>query len=276
MSYNFGINNQYYDQKPDLKGHSKRKVSSLNETFSGLFNEDKGVNGLIDEAVFQGNSGDCWLISGILSLSYTDEGENLIQNAISKNSDGSYNVSFKGVDKTYKITEEELENANKSSFLSGLGFIQSKYSTGDDDMLLIELATEKLIQEGEIPLETINGITGGSAYYLYQLFTKNSVEYALGDDEDEVKELIDYYYQNQDTTSATIGVGEGFGKLEDDHAYAVKSVNSNYMELVNPWDTSESIKVSIKDLAKNLGKYDFSVVDTSLSEQAGYLEEYYA
>ena len=117
---------------------------------------------------------------------------------------------------------------------------------------------------------------GGSAYYLYQLFTKNDVEYALGDDENEVKYLIDYYYQNQDTSAATLGVGDGFAGLEDDHAYAVKSVNPNYMELVNPWDTTENIKVSIKDLADNFGKYDFSIVDTGLMEQADYLEEYYA
>lgn len=276
MSADFGINNQYFNDKPDLKGFNTRKAAGVNETFWGLFNEDKGVNGIIDEAVFQGNAGDCWLISGILSLSYTDEGKDLIQDAISKNPDGSYNVTFKGVDKTYTISNDELVRANKSSFLNGVGLADSKYSTGDDDMLLIELAMEKLVQEGDIPIETIEGITGGSAYYLYQLFTKNDVEYALGDDENEVKYLIDYYYQNQDTAAATLGVGDGFAGLEDDHAYAVKSVNQNYMELVNPWDTTENIKVSIKDLADNFGKYDFSIVDTGLMEQADYLEEYYA
>lgn len=276
MSANFGINNEYFSQKPDLKGYQTRNAASLNETAYGLFNDDMGANGKIDEAVFQGNSGDCWLISGILSLSYTPEGKNLIQDAISINPDGSYNVTFSGVDKTYKITKEELEAANKNSFLNGIGFSDSEYSTGDDDMLLIELAMEKLVYENDIPIETIEGITGGSAYYLYQLFTKNDVEYALGDDENEVKYLIDYYYQNQDTSAATLGVGDGFAGLEDDHAYAVKSVNQNYMELVNPWDTTENIKVSIKDLADNFGKYDFSVVDTSLLEQTDYLEEYYA
>ena len=276
MSANFGINNEYFSQKPDLKGYQTKGAASLNEAAYGLFNEDKGVNGKIDEAVFQGNSGDCWLISGILSLSYTPEGEKLIQDAISINPDGSYNVTFNGVDKTYKITKEELEAANKNSFLNGIGMANSEYSTGDDDMLLIELAMEKLVYENDIPIETIEGITGGSAYYLYQLFTKNDVEYALGDNENEVKYLIDYYYQNQDTSAATLGVGDGFAGLEDDHAYAVKSVNPNYIELANPWDTTENIKVSIKDLAKNFGKYDFSVVDPSLLEQTDYLEDYYA
>ena len=151
MSANFGINNEYFSQKPDLKGYQTRNAASLNEAAYGLFNDDMGANGKIDEAVFQGNSGDCWLISGILSLSYTPEGKNLIQDAISINPDGSYNVTFSGVDKTYKITKEELEAANKNSFLNGIGFSDSEYSTGDDDMLLIELAMEKLVYENDIP-----------------------------------------------------------------------------------------------------------------------------
>ena len=92
----------------------KKQQAGYSEMTYGLFyDENKGVNGQIDEAVFQGQEGDCWLISGILSLSYDDKGQELIKDAISKNPDGSYNVYFKGVDKSYTITKEELNSFNK-------------------------------------------------------------------------------------------------------------------------------------------------------------------
>lgn len=50
MSADFGINNQYFNDKPDLKGFNTRKAAGVNETFWGLFNEDKGVNGLIEKS----------------------------------------------------------------------------------------------------------------------------------------------------------------------------------------------------------------------------------
>lgn len=278
MSDNISVNSIYgYNaETPNLTGGKGKVKASLNEAAWGIFNSDNGVNGEIDEAVFQGQSGDCWLISGLISLSYTEEGQELIQNAITQNEDGSYQVTFEGVDKTYTITQDELESADKSSLLSGLGIVKSKYSTGDDDMLLIELAMEKLIDEGEIPIETIDGLTGGSAYYFYQIFTKNEVSYSNGEDVEEIAGLIDYYSTYQDSCAATIGVETGFAGLTDDHAYAVKSINDSYITLVNPWDTTEDIEVSIEDLASNIGNYDLSVVNNETEESSSYFEDYYA
>jgi len=276
MTSDFYIDKSYNTITPELRGDFGKAKAGFNETVNSVFGKDKGVNGEIDEAVFQGNTGDCWLISGILSMSYTDDGAELIKNAITKNDDGSYTVKFDGVDKEYTITEDELESANKKGFLEGLGVKKSEYSTGDDDVLLIELAMEKLVNENEIPIQTVDGITGGSAYYFYQLFSKNAVEYAYGDDETEIKNLLEYYNLYQDECAATIGVETGFAGLEDDHAYAVKSINSSEITLVNPWDTTETVSVSIKDLASNIGKFDLTVTDNDVEENQTYLEEYYA
>ncbi len=271
-----GINNYYGAEKPDIKGSRGNVSSSISEAAYGLFNIDKGVNGEIDEGVFQGNTGDCWLISAVYSLASTESGSEIIKNAITENEDGSYSVYFEGVDKTYTITEKELKSANKSSLLSGLGLIKSEYSTGDDDMLLIELAMEKLVDEGDIPIETIEGITGGSAYYLYQLLTDNEVSYAYGDDYDETVELLGYYSAYQDSCAATLGVETGFSGLEDDHAYALTSLDTESATLVNPWDTTKEITISTQDLLDNLGNYDVSVVNNDVEEEVSYLEEYYA
>lgn len=273
-----GVNNIYQKDTPKTVGYNdKRGLVSTPEMLYGLFGgKDKGVNGKIDEGVFQGNTGDCWLLSGILSLSYTEEGSKLIKDAISKNPDGSYNVYFQGADKTYTISQDELDSANKSSFLSGAGITKSEYSTGDDDMLLIELAMEKLIEENEVPIETGDGLTGGSAYYLYQLFTNDVVGYANGDDSDEIKSLLNYYEMYQESSAATIGVLDGFSGLEDDHAYAIKSYENGIMTIVNPWDSTEDIKIKEKDLLNNIGDYDISIADSDLEEDMTWEEEYYA
>ena len=101
-----------------------------------------GPNGEIDESIFQKNTGDCWLLASVLSLNESKKGKEMLKNAISKNENGNWEVYFNGLDKSYEVTQEQLDKYNKKP-----GVFYSKYTTGDDDMLLIELATEKLIKE---------------------------------------------------------------------------------------------------------------------------------
>ena len=261
--------------QPNLIGKYENETQiNKPKIIQGVFdNSENGVNEKIDEGVFQGKTGDCWLLSGIMSLSYTEDGAKLIEDAITKNDDGSYSVYFQGADKTYTVTEDELKDANKNSLLSKLGLEKSKYSKGDDDMLLIELATEKLINEGEVPIETRSGLNGGSAYYLYQIFTDNAVGYSNGEDDKSVKTLLNYYETYQDSSAGTLGVLDGFAGLEDNHAYAIKSYKDGVMTVVNPWDTTEDIEITEKDLLSNLGDYDISVMDNELEEDMSWEEE---
>lgn len=215
-----------------------------------------GVNGKIDDGFYQGTKGDCWLLSGVLSLSYTNDGKELIKNAISKDTNGNYQVYFRGLNKSYTVTEQELQSKNKSTSAKS-----SPYSTGDDDMLLMELAVEKIIKEGKADIETANGLTGGSAYYLYQLLTGNEVQYAYVDEPMQAASLLVDYYNNQNEYSATLGVAEGFAGLPDDHAYAIKSMDSDSVTLVNPWNSTKDVKISTESLFQNIGKYDVSTVD---------------
>ena len=88
--------------------------------------------------------------------------------------------------------------------------------------------------------------------------------------------LLNYYNKYQDDCSATLGVSDGFASLDDDHAYAVKSMDNTGLTLVNPWDTTEEVKVSTKELVENFGNFDFSLVDNELVEQTSWLEDNYA
>lgn len=89
-------------------------------------------NGKI-EVSQQGQTGDCWLLSGINSLSQTDFGKDAIKNAIQKNEDGSYTIKIKATGDEYNISPEEIIEARSTD----------KYSEGDLDVLLIELGVEK-------------------------------------------------------------------------------------------------------------------------------------
>lgn len=117
-------------------------------------NLDKNrINGEIDEAFKQGHIGDCTLLASLVSLANTEQGEELIKNAISKNySDSgkieSYNVYFKGLNKTYCITANELKEAKelKDKYKNGEE-VDYYYSSGDDDVLLFELAYTKAFDD---------------------------------------------------------------------------------------------------------------------------------
>lgn len=86
----------------------------------------------------QGTGFDCWMISGLKSLSFSEKGQKIISDSITINDDGSYTVSFGGLKNAqYTITEKELQRATKNE----------KYTTGDDDVLLMEIAFEKALKD---------------------------------------------------------------------------------------------------------------------------------
>lgn len=110
----------------------------------------------------QGTGADCWLISGLKSLSFTEKGRQIISDSIKINDDGSYTVSFAGLDNAqYTITEKELQRATQNE----------KYATGDDDVLLMEIAFEKALKDVK------NGKYEVPDYVLSQVKYKSDVLY---------------------------------------------------------------------------------------------------
>ena len=89
---------------------------------------------------------DCWLLSDINALSQTEWGRDLIQKSLVPDEDGrGVTVRFEGSplsQKNFHITAEDIQAAKEIG----------RYSTGDDDMIAFELATErvhiKLEEEG--------------------------------------------------------------------------------------------------------------------------------
>ncbi len=98
---------------------------------------DININGKIEPSK-QGELADCYFLAQINALAGTDFGKSAIKNSITDNDDGSYTVSLKGADKSYKISKQEILYAKT---LTQDGY--NVYSEGDDDVLLLELAFEK-------------------------------------------------------------------------------------------------------------------------------------
>ncbi len=107
-----------------------------------------GVNGEIDSIFGQGNLQDCALLSTVYGLSLTEDGSEAIKDSIKINKDDNgnitgYDVTFKGTGESYHITQEELNQAKTNEKEA------RKYSYGDDDMTILELALEDCFEQSE-------------------------------------------------------------------------------------------------------------------------------
>lgn len=135
-----------------LKNFSDWKAVEPVATEDDNTTNPSGVNGEIDEYVGQGGTGDCWLLTGVLALNSTEVGKNIIKSSITANADGSVTVNFKGVGVSYTISLDEIKKHDTDDIKS------DAYSNGDNDMLVLELAVEKLkndIASGKVKLDVI-------------------------------------------------------------------------------------------------------------------------
>lgn len=159
MSFFNGVFNDInsYDSYASTKKNNEETSSVFDDDAT---NKQNNVNGVLDEAIYQGEYGDSWLLSGLLSMSYTESGAEVIKESITSNSDGSVDLYFKGLDKGYNVSSSELD-AEKKTVCE-----KSNYSKGDDDALAIELGIEKLVSDPTIKTE-YNIQDGGNLYQMY-------------------------------------------------------------------------------------------------------------
>jgi len=228
------------------------------------------------EATKQGKIGDCWLLSAVNALSYSEKGREIIKNAL-EYGDLSTTVHLAFGD--YEITNSEFNNA----IMSG------KYSTGDDDMVFLELATEKMLQDiidnklvvlNETNSTALEGLAQMAKYLNYNpdsILNGGSLEEGiflltgkLGESEadnsgsldkcltDKEKSWLDEFQQNgnQDMilTADLSNLAESYAEAKDvngndikiytQHAYAIKEVTDDTVTVINPWDSNEEIKIS--------------------------------
>ena len=172
------------NQNYNLSDICSKFDSLLNDYITGRNKSSVNVNGEIDEAVAQGGAQDCWLIAGVLALNNTPNGKQILKNSISVNQDGSVTVKFAGVNAEYTISYEEMKLYDNEASFSTKRIVS--YSSGDNDLLAIELAVKKLkndIDNGKVVLDVdagsyegnrANTLDGGYAQQLLYFLTGNT------------------------------------------------------------------------------------------------------
>ena len=152
FSLNFDAINKDFAEY--LKDHKIETLEDLRSAIEWNAANIQSVNREIDEWVGQSSAtGDCWLVSAILSLNSTDEGKKIIHDAIQPQDDGSFVVEFKGAidpdgnPAKIKVTQEDIKRFDTDTNY------KDHFSNGDNDMLVLEIATNILhekISKGEI------------------------------------------------------------------------------------------------------------------------------
>lgn len=113
------------------------------------------ADGKIDEFV-QGSIGDCWLLSAINGLKRHPKGREILEKSLFVDKDNNITVTLQGPKKQYTFTKEQIDSVlNKSDYY---------YSTGDRDVLAIEMAIEKF--KTETAQKSSKRVTNMYNYYI--------------------------------------------------------------------------------------------------------------
>lgn len=199
-----------YDTSEIDEAFSADKVSSLVlDALEEDIDEENGmvnINRQFDERVQQQGTGDCYLLATLKSLSESPQGQEIIKNTIQDNNDGTYTVKFPGIERSYTFNSDQIEAADSATIGSKDGTIagsgMGRYSEGDDDIMLIELAYEQFREEAyhgqiqgkpEWPAYVLqstseanynagkSALTSGNMSQVMFLLTGEHAEYASGD-----------------------------------------------------------------------------------------------
>lgn len=276
------INN--YEKKAVSTVTSDVTISSETINDNTIFNSAKNsavqINGKIDG--FKQNrtrTGDCWLLAGLISMSETSDGANIIKDAISQDKEsGNVTVKLKGVNESYTFTPAEIIEA------------KNRLSVGDDDVRVIELAVEKhrekiLKTRTHAKSENLNRhlstrigagtkenpLNGGKSAELYFLLSgKKSTFYRPVNVPFIVKPLLyllcPYLFAYKSNTNAclskmqkkpnkyatTVKFCQDKNLMLSDHEYSLKKADSDSVTIINTWDSSEELKINRKEFNDNI------------------------
>jgi len=226
----------------DVDKYEKHNCSAAPTPFIKFPYHDDGTKDGVIGNTKQRGTGDCWLLSGINALSYTEAGREAIKNALEYHN-GYTTVHTAAGD--YNVYDEELAQVR-----SYANILSRQYSTGDDDMLILELATEKLIDDyivGNIALpnsisssnygfisrmgdengltrtdkSSIRGTFSGALYYML-----TGKEFECYSNSDSINQKLDEYQNNTNgdlvITAASSFKGEKEGDTERSDGYLLR------------------------------------------------------
>lgn len=244
---------------------SKFEQTCINALNEDILNWDTDIDFNITSSA-QKATADCWLLAGINAFNNSEKGAQILKDAVTYDEEkNTYNVEFKGLNKTVEITEKDLYEAHKAHQNKGL------YSSGDDDVVLFELAFEKALG-GKIGGEDgAQAIDGGDLNYFTGLLTGvESIPISTGFD--TTYNLIE---ENPENYTATLGFINPDGKTgipttvkdidgndvaicmgKSGHAWSLLSVEGNIVTCTNPVYPDEIVKFPKNEIEKYLRTID--------------------
>ena len=215
----------------------------------------------------QGSVGDCRLFSIINSLGKNTNNGNLTNYVTINKSGTNYSVTFNNypdaAHKTATITENEVKNTQNV--------------TGDLTTILIDLAINKLMVENRDDARlqnsetNVNNAFSRADYNTVSLYFFGNRKIDWADTYSEFNTQYQKYKNIANTEYSNLIVGfktsnEELG-IVSGHAYSVKSVTTNYVEVVNPWDDADVLRLSRNDFKTY---YDHSYVFGAGSDTITY------
>ncbi len=202
-------------------------------------------NGKIDKIFKQGGIGDCWLLASIIAIK--DKDPKFFEKCMTQNSDGSITVKFPLVEKSYNVTQEQIKQMHH-------------LAKGDADVRVIEIAVDNYLKElayekGPDKYYDNTDINGGTFSETFnKFFTKGK---SL---ENPDIEKIDFNNKNKvyslaikgedNLTITAYDENDNQVKLHTHHAYALVGSDREFLFLINPHDSSQTIRLLKADAKK--------------------------
>ena len=201
-------------------------------------------NGKIDERFSQGTTGDCWFLASIKAIANSPKGLKILNDSLKVLPNGDVQVTLKGINKTYIVTKQELEN-------------NIQMANGDGDVRALEIAVNKHIEEERGVLGQLD-IEGNAMFVAYNmLIGKANFHNICFDYVEFTDEEIDSFntknkiitvagYLDEKHIQVNSTENDFSSTLIPDHAYAVLRSDKDYVYLINPWNSENELKVPRK------------------------------
>lgn len=235
-------------QKKEIYAKGKMSYDADFKYNNGYYNNYGSNPDSIIDPSGQGQVGDCWLLAGINSLSYTKWGRQAIKDCLKfDEKTGDITVTLKGAyggKKEFVVTKHELDNARKNK----------SYSSGDSTVLAFEIAIDKYRKQFNEKIDD-----GGFGEELYRLILGKEANTIRISNKNQIENIIDKAMADPEkyVISLAFVIKEGL------HAFAFKRIEQgtdgkNYIVFTNPWDSNAEIRMEKSELIQKI--YDVEYV----------------